>query len=234
MQEHVIYSRFTKFPKVDGYRNTTRLDRLRNRILVNMNYEHKITKHHEDVYCSYDVSTYKDLIRNRWDIFKNEPIRDAAGLCYAMRRIVNSDESRQVRLLEILEDHPRAIIFYNFNYELDILRTIFKDSDFKVGEYNGQKHQDVPRGDKWVYLCQYNSASEGWECIRANTVIFYSQNYSYKMTTQAAGRVDRLNTPYDELFYFYLKSRSGIDLAISKALKTKKKFNERKFTKWKD
>ena len=231
-RNHVIYSRFSKYPKIDRYYNTQRLDRLRRRVLVNMNYKHKIDKHIEEVYCSYDISLYKNVTRNRWDIYKDEPIRDAAGLCYILRRVVNSDESRQVRLLEIMEEHSKAIIFYNFTYELEILRSIFENSEFKVGEYNGQKHQDVPNGDKWVYLCQYTAASEGWECIRTNVIIFYSQNYSYKMTTQAAGRIDRLNTPYTELYYYYLKSRSGIDLAISKALREKRNFNEGRFVKW--
>lgn len=231
-QEHVMFSRFTKYPKIDGYRNTTRLDRLRDRILVIMNYEHKIDKYHEDVYCTYDISMYKDVIRNRWNPYKNEPIQDAGGLCYVLRQIVNSDESRQVKLLEILEKHPRAIIFYNYNYERDILLNLGYGEGVEVAEWTGHKHQPLPKSEKWVYICQYVSACEGWEATSTNCVIFYSQNYSYKVVTQAAGRVDRLNTPYKELYYYHLKSRSGIDLAISKALRDKKKFNERKWTKW--
>ena len=231
-REHVIYSRFTKYPKIERYINTRRLDRLRDRVLVQMNYKHQINTHHEDVYCTYDISKYKDVMRNRWDPYKNEPIQQASGLCYTLRRVVNSDESRQTRLLEILENHPRVIIFYNFNHELDILRNIYYGDDVEVAEYNGQKHQPIPDSEKWVYLCQYTSACEGWECTKTNCIVFYSQNYSYKVMTQAAGRVDRLNTPYTDLYYYHLKTRSGIDLAISKALSEKRKFNERKFVKW--
>lgn len=237
-REHVIYSRFTKYPKIEGYQNTRRLDRLRNSVLVKMNYKHEINIHHEDVYCYYDIPKYKDVIRNRWNPYKNEPIQQASGLCYVLRRIVNTDESREVALLEILEDHPKAIIFYSFDYELELLRHMFWDADgveenplsgFEVAEYNGHCHQEVPKGPKWVYLCQYTAACEGWECIKTDTIIFYSQNYSYKVMAQAAGRIDRLNTPYTDLYYYHLKSRSGIDLAISKALSQKKKFNE---TRW--
>ena len=231
-REHVVYSRFTKYPKIEKFIGTQRLDRLRDRILVQMDYKHEINTHHEDCYCSYDISMYKEAIRTRWNPFANEPISDAGGLCYVLRRIVNSDQSRQVRLLEILENYPRAIIFYNFTYELEILRSLAYGEGVEVAEYNGEKHQPVPSGDKWVYLCQYNACSEGWNCIRTNCIIFFSQNYSYKIVTQAAGRIDRLNTPYTDLYYYHLRSRSGIDLAISKALKDKKKFNERKFTKW--
>lgn len=231
-REHVIYSRFTKYPKIDRYINTRRLDRLRDSILVKMKYERKINAIHEDYYCTYDIPTYKDVQKLRWDPFKDQPIGDAAGLCYVLRRVVNSDQSRQVRVLEILETHPRAIIFYNFTYELEILRSLAYPEGFQIAEYNGQKHQPVPEDEKWVYLCQYTAACEGWECIKTNCIIFYSQNYSYKVMTQAAGRIDRLNTPFMDLYYYHLRSRSGIDLAISRALTQKKKFNEGKWVKW--
>lgn len=231
-REHIVYARYAKFPKIERYINTVRLDRLRNRVLVKMNYERKINAHHEDVYCTYDMNLYKDTIRKRWNFYKNEPIEQASGLCYVLRQIVNSDISRQVKLLEILEDHPRAIIFYNFTYELDILRNLGYGQDVEVAEWNGQKHQPLPKGNKWVYLTQYTAGAEGWEATSTNCIIFFSQNYSYKTMIQAAGRIDRLNSPYTDLYYYYLKSRSGIDLAISKALQNKKKFNERKFAKW--
>lgn len=228
-REHVIFSRYAKFPKIERYMNTCRLDRLRDRITVNMEYKHDIRKHDEDVYCDYDRVLYKETMKNRWNSYKNEPIQDAGGLCQVLRRVVNSDESRQSALLEILENYKRVIIFYNYNYERDILLNLAYDDGTEVAEWTGHAHQPIPEGDKWVYICQYNSACEGWNCIRTNCIIFYSQNYSYKVMTQAAGRIDRLNTPYDDLYYYHLKTHSGIDLAISRALSQKKKFNERKF-----
>ena len=228
-REHVIYSRYTKFPKVDRYINTGRLIRLRNRILVDMDFHRTTVPHHEDVYCNYDILKYKDVGKNRWDPYKNEPIVNAAGLCYIWRKIVNSDESRQVALLELFEKHPRMIVFYNFDYELEILKGIYYGENVEVAEWNGHKHQPIPSSESWVYLVQYNAGAEGWNCIKTDTIVFYSQNYSYKMLEQARGRIDRLNTPYTDLYYYHLKSRSGIDLAISKALKNKKNFNENKF-----
>ena len=225
-REHVVYKRFSKFPQVDRYLNTGRLVRLRNRILVNMDFKRQTESHHIDVSVTYDISTYKDIMRNRWDIWNDKPMENASELCYALRKIVNTDESRQVAVLEILEKHPRAIIFYNFDYELEILKEICSDGNRTVAEWNGHKHQPVPADNSWVYLVQYNAGAEGWNCIKTDTIIFYSQNYSYKVMVQASGRIDRLNTPYKDLYYYHLKSRSGIDLAISKALKSKKKFNE--------
>lgn len=229
IREHIVYSRFSKFPKVDRYLNTGRLIRLRNNILIDMDFHRDTIPHHEDVYVSYDISAYKDICRNRWNPWEDKPIENAAEFCYSLRKIVNTDEARQVALLQIIEEHPKAIIFYNFDYELDILKKLYYGEDFEIAEWNGHKHQEVPKGEKWVYLVQYTAGNEGWNCVRTDTIIFYSQNYSYKVMTQAAGRIDRLNTPYRDLYYYHIKSRSGIDLAISKALKNKKKFNERKF-----
>ena len=229
IREHIVYSRFSKFPKVDRYLNTGRLIRLRNNILIDMDFHRDTIPHHEDVYVSYDISAYKDICRNRWNPWEDKPIENAAEFCYSLRKIVNTDEARQVALLQIIEKHPKAIIFYNFDYELNILKKLYYGEDFEIAEWNGHKHQEVPKGEKWVYLVQYTAGNEGWNCVRTDTIIFYSQNYSYKVMTQAAGRIDRLNTPYKDLYYYHIKSRSGIDLAISKALKNKKKFNERKF-----
>ena len=232
IREHVIYSRYTKYPKIDRYINTGRLIRLRNRILVDMDFQRVTVPHHEDVYATYDISKYKDTMRNRWDPFKNEPIQQASGLCYALRRIVNEDESRQVALIEIFEKHPKMIVFYNFDYELNILKNIYYGENVEIAEWNGHKHQPVPTSKSWVYLVQYTAGAEGWNCITTDTIIFYSQNYSYKIMEQSAGRIDRLNTPFINLYYYHFKTRSGIDLAISRALTEKKKFNERKFAKW--
>ena len=232
IREHVVYSRFTKYPKIDRYLNTGRLIRLRNKILVDMDFKRQTIPHHEDVYCSYDILTYKSIGKDRWNPYKNEPIVNASELCYTWRKLVNSDESRQTALLDICADHPRVIVFYNFDYELDILKSLvyINDGDaMDIAEWNGHKHQEIPKTDKWIYLVQYTAGCEGWNCIRTDTIVFYSQNYSYKVLEQARGRIDRMNTPYINLYYYHLKSRSSIDLAISRALKNKKNFNEMRF-----
>ena len=232
LREHVVYSRFSKYPKIDRYLNTGRLVRLRDRILVDMDFTRHTIPHHEDVYCCYDISKYKDAIKTRWDPYKNEPIQQASGLCYILRRVVNEDESRQQALLEIFEKHPKMIVFYNYDYELDILKGICYGNNCEIAEWNGHAHNPIPQSERWVYLVQYTAGCEGWNCVKTDTIVFYSQNYSYKVMEQASGRIDRLNTPFRDLYYYHLKSRSGIDLAISKALKEKKQFNERKFVKW--
>lgn len=228
-REHIVYSRFTKYPKIDHFINTGKLIRYRNDILVTMDFNRQTVAHHEDIFCRYDVAKYKDASKLRWDPFKNEPIINAAGLCYVWRKIANTDESRQVALLELFEKHPKMIIFYNFDYELDILREVFENVDVTTAEWNGHLHQPVPNGRQWVYLVQYTAGAEGWNCISTDTIVFYSQNYSYKVMQQAAGRIDRLNTRFVDLYYYHLKSRSGIDLAISRALSQKRNFNEGKY-----
>jgi hypothetical protein len=271
--EHVVWSRFAKFPKVDRYINTGRLIRLRNRILVDMDFVRDTISHHEDVFVNYNIPIYKDTGKTRTDPYTqgyipclptdfgalqigvdiciddvevmdgwpykpiegdfvklaNKPIKNASELCYIWRKIVNTDLSRQVAVLELFEKHPRMIIFYNYDYELEILKGLYYGEDVEVAEWNGHKHQPIPESKSWVYLVQYTAGAEGWNCIKTDTIVFFSQNYSYKIMQQSAGRIDRLNTPYTDLYYYHLKSRSGIDLAISRALKEKKKFNETKY-----
>ena len=231
MQEHVVRNGYVKFFKVERYLGTRRLERLRNSILVNMDFRRPTIQHHEDIWVEYDNQGYRDICRHRWNPWENDPIKNASEFCQCLRKIVNLDESRLTALLEILEKHPKAIIFYNYDYELEILRDIgdYFYPSLEIAEWNGHKHQPIPEGDRWIYLVQYNAGAEGWNCIRTDTIIFYSQNYSYKVMVQASGRIDRMNTPYTDLYFYHLKSRSGIDLAIAKALKDKKKFNETRF-----
>ena len=229
IREHVIYSRFSKFPKVDRYINTGRLIRLRNKILVDMDFERPTTQYHADFWCKYDVAAYKEIGKTRWNPYKNQPIINAGELCYVWRRVVNSDVSRQSAVLDIIEDHPKVIIFYNFDYERDILLNLFNGISTNIAEWNGHKHQEIPDTDNWIYLVQYTAGCEGWNCVKTDTIIFYSQNYSYKVVEQACGRIDRMNTPYKKLYYYHLKSHAPIDMGISKAVKAKKKFNERRF-----
>ena len=276
-RNHLVYDPYvTKYPKIKGYMNETRLIRLRDKLLIDMDFDRHTTQIHHDVWCEYDKDLYKQTMRTRtnpyikgyitcdendpdallvgfdidisevepimtgWDFepengmyvkLANEPITQAAGLCYALRRIVNSDDSRQVKLLELLEDHPKAIIFYNHNHELDILLNLAYQEGTEIAQYNGKQHDAIPKGDRWVYLVQF-SACEAWNSTQTDTIIFYSQNYSYKTLVQACGRIDRLTTMFSDLHYFHMKSKSGIDLAISKALKEKKKFNEKRWCKW--
>ena len=232
--DHVIFSRFTNYPKVDRYVGIRRLVRLRDKILVNMDFDRKTISHDENVSVIYDAQKYKQVTKDRWNPYTNEPIVNAAELCYIWRRIVNEDTSRQVALLEIFEKHPKIIVFYNFDYELDILKKLFKDikGDFALAEWNGHKHQEIPETKSWIYLVQYTAGAEGWNCIKTDTIVFYSQNYSYKVLEQAKGRINRLNTPFIDLYYFHMKSKAPIDIAINRALTNKKKFNEGKFVKW--
>lgn len=231
IRNHIVYNHRVKFPKVDRYLETGKLIKLRNSILVTMDFKRHTVSHHEDVYVKYNIQDYKDLIRNRKNPATGEPIKSASEFCYELRRIVNTDISRQIVLMEILEKHPKAIIFYNFDYELELLRQLCGSSGLNVAEWNGHNHQPIPTGESWLYLVQYTAGAEGWNCITTDTIIFYSENYSYKIMEQSAGRIDRMTTPFTDLYYYHLKSRSGIELAIAKSLREKKEFNQSAFAK---
>lgn len=228
--QHVVYARFSKYPKVEKYVNQGKLIKERNSILVQMKYEKPAEPHIIQEIADYPIPDYKLLFKMRWDFFDNKPIENAAELCFQARRIVNSDPSRIQKVIDIVRKANKVIVFYNYNYELDILKAAeYRDENGElcdIAEWNGHVHQLIPESNHWVYLVQYTAGAEGWNCILTDTIIFYSQNYSYKTMVQASGRIDRLNTPYKDLYYYHLKSRSGIDLAIEKALSEKRNFNE--------
>lgn len=229
VNRHVIYSRYTKFPKIDRYIDTGILMRYRKDILVDMDFKRQTVAHHEDVVVAFDIQKYKEVSRTRWNPYTEKPISNASELCLTWRKIVNSDESRQLALLKIFEEHPKIIVFYNFDYELAILKGLIYGENVCVAEWNGHAHDPIPETESWVYLVQYTAGAEGWNCTKTDTIVFYSQNYSYKIMQQSAGRIDRLNTPYRDLYYYHLKSRSGIDLAIARALKAKRNFSESRY-----
>lgn len=225
---HIIYNPRTTFPQVLQYINVDLLIQHRDELLVDMDFKRKTTSHHEEIAVKYDGELISQVIKTRQNL-EGEPIENAAQFCSVLRQITFSDESRVVALLELIEKHPTAIIFYNYDFELDILKSINYGDNVEIAEWNGHKHEPVPTSSKWVYLVNYAAGAEGWNCITTDTIIFYSQNYSWRIMNQAQGRIDRLNTPYMNLWYYHLVSRSPIDKAITRALKAKGKFNEGRF-----
>lgn len=226
---HIIFSRYTNYPKIERYINTDRLAKIKNAILIDMDFERPTKSHMEYIYCDYDKELYDNIRKNRWNYEEEKPIEQVAELCRLLRKVVNSDESRLKQVLNIYEDYEKVIIFYNFNYELEMLKNFCESHEINYAEWNGHKHQPIPDFDKWIYLVQYTAGAEGWNCIQTNCIIFFSKSYSYKQTVQAAGRINRVNTPFKDLYYFYLTSNSTIDNAISRALKNKRDFNEKSF-----
>jgi hypothetical protein len=226
-REHVVYSTWTKFPKVVRYLNTSRLNKLRSQLLVPMTHVKTTIRHPKTYWVEHNEELLRSVIKNRWHIYQNRPIRDVAELFAVLRRIVNSDPSRVRALRALLSTHPKIVTFYNFNYELDALRGLH--NEVELAEWNGHKHEEIPTGDSWIYLVQYVAGSEGWNCIETDTTLFYSLTYSFKNWEQAHGRIDRLNTPFSDLWYFTLRSRSIIDHAVWQSLKAKKNFNAAKY-----
>lgn len=225
-RKHVVYHPYSKYPRIDRYTDTGHLNRLRRQILVEMPMARHTRRHIETITTDYNKEWWKQLTKNRWNIWEDQPVENAAELFRLMRFLVNSDPSKLERLTELHEKHPRLIIFYNFNYELDALREWAKNRGGDIREWNGHKHEPLPSGDTWVYLVQYTAGAEGWNCTTTDAMVLFSQNYSYKITEQAKGRIDRMNTPFINLYYYVLRSGAGIDNAIHMALVKKQDFNE--------
>jgi len=229
IRDHVVYSSYTKFPKIEKYINTVKLQKLRNSLLVHMPYERHTTRVTQEIEVEFDQALLDRVIKDRWNPYEDRPIKSLAEFFYVMRKVVYSHPSRLEKVREKLVKHPKLIVFYNFDYELEALRTLSKD--FTVAEWNGHKHEEIPKTDQWVYLVQYTSGSEGWNCIETNATMFYSLTYSYRVFHQAHGRIDRLNTSFTTLRYYVLMADVAIEHAVKKALVNKHSFNEVKFVK---
>lgn len=230
-QMHCVYSRFSKYPRIERYVGIRQLEMYRDRVLVPMDDQdiRHTVRHNETVLVDYDKSMYRLIMKERWDPYENAPILESGKFVYLLRKVVNSDCSRINEVARIVSEKSKCIIFYNFVYELEMLREYCESVGIRYAEWNGQKHEEVPNSKCWVYLVQYSAGCEGWNCITCDTIIFYSQNYSYRVIEQASGRIDRINTPYRDLYYYHLRSNAPIDLAIYYKLGQKKKFNEREF-----
>lgn len=228
-RRHVVYSRFAKYPKVERYVGVDILEEHRSKILVKMPDTRPTITHHEYVRVPYDAKLSNRVIKERWDVFKKEPLRDAGAMCLALRRIANAEPKRLAKAIDIIKQSKKCIVFYNYNYELEILREALDDVGIPYSEWNGHKHDAILSGGRWAFLVQYTAGAEGWNCVETDSILFYSQNYSYKIMQQAAGRIDRMNTPFTDLYYYHLMSSSPIDIAIKRAIDVKKNFNERAF-----
>ena len=229
MEDHVIFDRFAKYPKVKRYIGEAKLQRLRRSILVEMPVERHTTRERETVYCDYDRDLYKWVVKNRMDPWSEEPLRDAGGVCRILRKVVSDNDWRSEQAKRILAGNERVIVFYNYNYELDRILAVAESLGLPTAQWNGHRHDAIPAESRWVYICQYTSAAEGWNCTSTDTVLFWSLNYSWRVTEQCEGRIDRLNTPYSRLKYYFLESHSSIDEAVRRSLSSKKVFNERAF-----
>lgn len=221
--EHVVYSSYTKYPKVERYLGVGKLIKLRDHILVDMPYNRKTTRHITERKVGYDKELFDRTMAKRWNPYKDAPIENVSELFSVIRRVTNSSPDRLEFVRTALEESKKLIVFYNFNYELEVLRGLASEGCV-VAEWNGSKHQDIPTGDRWVYLVQYTSGAEGWNCTSTDRMVFYSLTYSYRQFEQSQGRIDRLNTPFTDLYYDVLISDSPLDRAIRKALKAKKSF----------
>lgn len=229
IREHVVYAPMSKYPKIVRYLKEPKLRQLRDRIVVPMDYKKEATPHDKNLSVMYDHEKYDQVYSMHWDPYENLPIENVSSYCYLQRRVVNESDDRLRAIRNIHQTHGKLIIFYNFDYELELLRSLAKESGIVCQEWNGHRHEEVPDGPSWLYLVQYAAGAEAWNCVATNTMVFYSPTYSYKTMQQARGRIDRLNTPYTDLYYYHLYSSAPIDKAIRTSLAAKKDFNEKTF-----
>lgn len=226
LYNHVEWMPHVKFPMVKQYHSIELLEKYRDSIIVTMVVDRHTKRHKHYTYCQYDVMDYKTVGETLINPYTEYPIQSASELSQTLRRIVNESEDRQNKALEMMRSIDKLIIFYNYNYELELLRELAKLTGKHLYEYNGHKHEFVGKEKQWIYLVQYTAGAEGWNCITTDSILFYSVNHSYKKMEQAMGRIDRMNTPYTSLHYYFMTSKATIDMATLRAINNKKEFNE--------
>lgn len=233
LSKHAVFNPFTPFRKIERFVYTDILQQYRDKILVDIKVEQK-PRQYTWIKVGYDEETFRTISKKDWNVWDNEPIDTSAMKFYLMRKAVNLSDERLKALKSIYDIHKKVIVFYNFDYELDILRIMCRKFKINKGEWNGHKHEPIPETDEWIYLVQYTAGAEGWNCTLTNVVVFFSLNYSYRTTLQATGRVDRRDSKFEKLYYYFIVTDSWIDRAIKAALRNKKDFNERKYYKKSD
>ena len=231
VDQHVEFDQWVKYPKIKNYHNVGKLMKLRQQILIPMHFERATTRHRKLIYSKHNDAAYNKVLKDRWNVFEEKPIENASEMLQCLRKIVATDEDRLFNAKFLMDIHDRLIIFYNYNYERDTLIQLANELGKEYWEWNGHAHDELPDTDQWLYIVQYTAGAEGWNCITTNTILFYSLNYSYKITEQAEGRIDRINTKYVDIEYYFLMSNSSIEKDIYKAIKTKERFNESAWTK---
>lgn len=227
VDRHVEYNPYSKFPQIKRYHEVDRLERLRRHLAVPMADFRTTKTNRQYINTAFDKELYKQVIDTRFNPFTETPIMNASEFTQVLRRIINTSPRRIANAKQQIMTRDRIIVFYNYTYELDILKEICQELNRAYYQWNGQKHEHIPDAAEWVYLVQYTAGAEGWNCITTDTILFYSLNYSYRVMEQSEGRINRVNTSFNDLFYLYLKSPASIDDAIERSIRSKKKFNER-------
>ena len=134
IEEHVKYKPFMPYPMIDRYVNTRKLEYLKQKILVDMDYHSPASEIFIEVPVQYDRETYMNIVRRRWDPFKNEPILNSSEYCALLRKVINSDKSRLEAVIGLCERHDKIIIFYNFDYELELLHHLLEENNIHYSE----------------------------------------------------------------------------------------------------
>lgn len=225
INQHVEYDRYSKYPRVKRYHNEGKLIKNRDLLLVPMPMKRETIRHRRQIFSEFNPELYDVVLKKRWNIFEDKPIENASEMLQCLRKVTGTDPDRIWNAMIYMDTIDRLIVFYNYNYELDILKSIANKLEKDYYEWNGHVHQNVPNQEKWLYFVQYTAGAEGWNCIETNVMLFYSLNYSFRIMEQCEGRIDRLNTPYKDLEYYILTSKAKIDRDIYKTVSNKEKFN---------
>lgn len=150
----------------------------------------------------------------------------------ASRQLCNSKDKQQAFIDLINSINDRVVVFYNFDSELDTLKTLVKDRP--IAEVNGHTNteQIYHDNDNCVLFVQYQAGARGLNLQDGNKIIYYSLTLSSDLFEQSKKRIHRIGTKYP-CFYWILQTKDSVEESIYKSLNRQEDYNEELFKAYK-
>ena len=127
----------------------------------------------------------------------------------------------------VMADGRKIVIMARFVAELDAITSLLEKSNIRFAQVRGgvkDRAEEVRRfqedADCRVFVGQIAAAGLGLTLTAADTLCFYSMDYSMSNFTQAQARIHRIGAK-DTCHYLYLVARGTIDEQVIKALQGK-------------
>lgn len=230
-----------EFNTVVGYQNTELLK------------EH-IKRRTSKKYTVNDMVEMPDLIEqyiefkcsSEYKKIKNDRIMESNGSIIKLDTIskLYSTLRQQANITDKLEyleyiinsnEEDNVLIFYNFNYEKDMIINYLKSKKIKVDYIINGVTKNYPIKENFelinntVTLVQIQAGGTGIELTYINKVVYFSPTYSYQDYIQSIGRAYR-NGQENKVLVYKFKVLNSIETDIWECLERKEDFNERLYS----
>ncbi len=152
-------------------------------------------------------------------------------LLYCRQLASQYNQNKLDKLKSLLEGtENRVIIFYNFDKELELIKSVCKKLNKPISIVNG-KCRDLSNYEKFnnsITLIQYQAGSMGLNLQKANVIVYFSLTMSSELFEQSKKRTHRIGQQ-QTCFYYYLLTEGSVDEEIYNTLLERKDYTDRLF-----